>query len=98
MNTATTAKSENDAEHESADRRRGMRLVSGKRSGREFRIEIADDMFDDARCEERSIAEPQPTSNAVLRDWEPSKLPMILAVAAVAGILLGYLVGRQSDN
>ncbi len=111
MNSATGIIREGTADQDISDRRRNIKLVARKKGGKAFRINIADDLLDSVhshrldpdQAEEAArtdSAQSGRESGAVDRSHlSPSSgnVAFVLATAAAAGLIIGYLAGRKRE-
>lgn len=111
MNTATGTKQDNAADQDLDDRRRGMKLVAGKKVGKAFRIEVADDMFATPRPAGDAPAMVEPDRNPSTNNKSPVYVTdgdgheasvfgaagLTFGAAVISGMILGYLAGRRRD-
>ena len=106
MNSATGIIREGTADQDISDRRRNIKLVARKKGGKAFRINIADDLLEsvhshkgeEAAGTKRAQSGPEP--GALERShFKPSagNVAFVLATAAAAGLIIGYLAGRKRE-
>ena len=113
-NAADQADQVDRVDRDLKDRRRHIKLVPGRSVGKVFRIEVADDVFapfarsnhSGTRLQEsfgNSNTESEKVPDTSIWDGDQSSLtsgriPVVLVTAAIAGLILGYLIGRRETR
>ena len=104
MNSATETKHDNNAEEESGDKRRGMKLVSrneGHRTRPALRIGISEDLFS---TPSNPIHRFLSSNNLVVQDeaqvldaslGQQERPRAAIYIALATGLVFGFLIGRR---
>ena len=103
MNSATGTRHDNNAEQESTDKRRGMKLVSrteGHKTRRALRIGISEDLFstpsdpiDRLSSSSNLVTQVETSSERRAPLVERPRVAMYIALAT--GLVFGFLIGRR---
>ena len=81
------------------DRRRGMKLIPGNstKTRSRLRIDVDDSLLDGDGASPKRMRQDRTSSGLPLSEKEQTTTPVVL-FAALAGLAIGFFVGRRRDG
>ena len=97
MNSATEQIGENQSEEKVSERRREFKLVAfaaPRKRKQALRLDVSDELLG---LEPARKPDPAPDRKIEMRSLAPFRTEATIGLAIVAGLIIGYFLGRRRD-